>query len=81
LAGLSWSPDSRFVFFLQQNQSSLWRVAASGGAAAPVGELTKDPVRTIDVARDGRRVIFSTDRKGDSVEVWALDKVLPSSVR
>jgi Tol biopolymer transport system component len=79
--GLSWSPDSRFVFFLQQDQGSLWRVAAIGGAAALVGELTKDPVRTIDVTRDGRRVIFSTDRKGDSVEVWALDNVLPSSVR
>ena len=74
--GVRWSPDSRFIYFVR-GKGSLWRIAATGGAPALVGELGKIPVRTIDVARDGRQVIFGTD-SGFTVEVWALENVLPA---
>ncbi len=74
--GVRWSPDSRFIYFVR-GKGSLWRIAATGGTPALVGELGKIPVRTIDVARDGRQVIFGTD-SGFTVEVWALENVLPA---
>ena len=74
--GVRWSPDSRFIYFVR-GQGSLWRIPASGGAPSLVGDLGKLPVRTIDVAHDGRQVIFGTD-SGFTVEVWALENVLPA---
>ena len=62
LAGtLKWSPDSRFLYFVHNNEGSLWRIAANGGTPTLVGELAKGPVRTIDITPDGKRVIFGTD--------------------
>jgi len=74
--GVRWSPDSRFIYFVR-GTASLWRIAATGGAPALVGELGKIRVRTIDVAHDGRQVIFGTD-SGFTVDVWALENVLPA---
>ena len=79
--GVDWSPDSRFIYFLRQNQGALWRIAAAGGAPTLVGELAKQPVRTIDVSRDGRHVIFATDQRSDTVEVWTLENVLQAGRR
>jgi hypothetical protein len=42
-----------------------------------VGELAKNPVRTFEVTRDGRRVIFSSDKRA-TVDIWALENVLPA---
>ena len=74
--GVRWSPDSRFIYFVR-GMGSLWRIAATGGTPAFVGELGKIRVRTIDVSHDGQQVIFGTD-SGFTVEVWALENVLPS---
>jgi Tol biopolymer transport system component len=75
--GQRWSADSRFIYFLQQGKRSLWRIPAAGGAPALVGDLGKIPATSIDVSRDGRRVIFGAG-SGFTVEVWALENVLPS---
>lgn len=74
--GTRWSPDSRFIYFVR-GTGSLWRIAASGGAPVLVGQLGNMRVRTIDVASDGRQVIFGTD-SGFTVEIWALENVLPA---
>ncbi|HEX8030217.1 MAG TPA: hypothetical protein VF491_17205 [Vicinamibacterales bacterium] len=74
--GMRWSPDSRFIYFVR-GTGSLWRIAASGGTPVLVGQLGNIRVRTIDVASDGRQLIFGTD-SGFTVEIWALENVLPA---
>jgi Tol biopolymer transport system component len=74
--GQRWSPDSRFIYFLRQGGRSLWRIPAAGGAATLVGDLGKIPATSIDVSRDGRRVIFGAG-SGFTVEIWTLENVLP----
>jgi hypothetical protein len=61
-----------------RRKTSLWRIAAAGGAPALVGELGRIPAASIDVSRDGRRVFFGAG-SGVTVEVWALENVLPRS--
>jgi Tol biopolymer transport system component len=75
-AGLRWSPDSRFIYFLRGAEGLLWRIPATGGAATFVGQLAKTPARTFELTHDGRQVIFGTD-SGFTVEVWALENLLP----
>jgi Tol biopolymer transport system component len=74
--GVRWSTDSQFIYFIR-GKGSLWRIAAIGGAPALVGELGKMQVRSIDVTRDGRQVLFGTD-SGFTVDVWSLENVLPA---
>ena len=71
---VAWSADSRFIYFLRRGKGSLWRVAAAGGSPALVGELSKDVVGTIDISRDGQRVIYGAGGP-PTIEVWALDNL------
>jgi len=55
---------------LVRGKASLWRIAAAGSAPAFAADLESLQVRTIEVTRDGRHVIFDTD-SGFTLEVWA----------
>ena len=73
LRRLSWSADSRHIFFTSSN-NEIWRVSAEGGPAVDTGiraELTK----LISVNPDGRRIALSGGAA--EVEVWLWENLLP----
>lgn len=73
LRRLSWSADSRHIFFTSSN-NEIWRVSAEGGPAVDTGiraELTK----LIGVNPDGRRIGLSGGAA--EVEVWLWENLLP----
>jgi Tol biopolymer transport system component len=77
--GYAWSADDRYVYFLRRaNEKSpyeLMRVPAAGGAAEPVG-LEGEDLRELDMAPDGKRLVFSVGAV-NRPEIWELKGFLP----
>jgi dipeptidyl aminopeptidase/acylaminoacyl peptidase len=78
--GFSWSPDDRYVYFVQRPDShsphELFRVPASGGAEESMGLKAMD-IRDLDIAPDGRRIAFSIGA-AQQTEIWAMENFLPT---
>jgi Tol biopolymer transport system component len=81
LYGLSWSPDSRYVYYLKQSAAGspfeLFRVPAAGGQEESAGLKASD-IRDINIAPDGKRIVFSIGGV-DTLELWALENFLSPS--
>ena len=71
---VTWSADSRFVYFLRRN-GSFWRVSAAGGTPTPFGNFGR-LVRSFSVSRDGKQLIYGSAVSDDSIEIWGLDNAL-----
>jgi Tol biopolymer transport system component len=70
----AWSPDGRWIYFASGtfNETDLWRVPSSGGAAQRLTETNTD-VRYI-VPLDDRIVLYvSRDKDGSGPWLWAFD--------
>jgi dipeptidyl aminopeptidase/acylaminoacyl peptidase len=78
VAGLAWSPDGRYVFFVRRSgdggPSGLWRVPASGGPASDTGVRALD-LREIRGGPNG--MLTYTAGFLQVSELWAMDNLLP----
>ena len=75
---LAWSPDQRFILFVQDD-GALWRVPVSGGEAQQVGISMKARIKSPAVHPDGTRIVFAAVDQ-DNSEVWTLENFLPAAV-
>ncbi len=73
---LSWSTDSRFLFFTKDRGQTreLWRVAVESGESKKLG-LAMAGLSEVRVHPDGRRIAFSAAEFGG--ELWAMEHFLP----
>jgi len=70
---LSWSADSRFLFFTKGRQ--LWRVAVENGVSEKLG-IAMEGLLQVRVHPDGRRIAFFASQLG--AELWAMERFLPA---
>ena len=73
---LSWSPDGRYLYFshgLPPNEMDLWRIAATGGAAAE--RITRHNSRVASpVLLDDRTLLYTaTDDDGNGPWLYLMD--------
>jgi len=83
----SWSPDSRYVVFLQaikekenvpyeDTKWQLWRVAVDGGEPEQLGlNITGRLIGSLKISPDGRHVVIDDARV--NLEVWVMEHFLP----
>lgn len=73
---LAWTKDGRSIFFYGQGR--LMRIAAAGGQPEFAGLTGKGGqlVHRMSLSPDGSRIAIS-DGDRETVEVWALDNLLP----
>jgi Tol biopolymer transport system component len=78
VAGLAWSPDGRYVFFVRVRSDgtplSLWRVPANGGEATDTG-IRAPGLREIRGGPNG--MLTYTAGLPQVSELWAMDNLLP----
>ena len=70
---LTWSPDSRFLFFSKARRE-LWRVSVHNGVSEKLGVAIQGLLE-MRVNPDGRRIAFSASESG--AELWAMEQFLP----
>ncbi len=77
----SWTPDSRYIFFLKgvqgnNKQWQLWRVAAEGGEPEPLGlKVTGQLAGSLKISPDSRWVVIDDVRV--NLEMWVMENFLP----
>jgi Tol biopolymer transport system component len=71
---LAWTPDQRFLLFVQDDHA-LWKVPAVGGEASKVGISMTARIKSPAVHPDGKRIVFSAI-DADKSEVWVLENFL-----
>lgn len=75
---LTWSPDSRYLYYVKRSNSGtpseLFRVPAAGGKIESTGFTVPD-ARDLSFSPDGTHLAFSnyTERP----EIWVLENFLP----
>ena len=73
--GVTWSPDDKFIYYLKRTDRSapyeLFRLPSSGGSEERAG-LRESDLRDIDIAPDGRHIVFSIGAVNEPA-VWALE--------
>jgi Tol biopolymer transport system component len=74
---LAWTPDQRFLLFVQDD-GALWKVPTVGGQAEKVG-LPMQNIKNLAVRPDGKQIVFDANAGAAAGEVWALDNLLPAS--
>ena len=80
------SPDGKWVVWQQTDTdpatykrvAGLWRVAASGGAAARIADLPDAGENSPAFSPDGKRLYFISDKSGKD-QVWMLDLSSPAA--
>lgn len=76
---LAWTPDQRFLLFVQ-GDGALWKVPALGGEAEKVG-ISMPWIKSPAVHPDGKRIVFSgVDEPNPRAyrAVWVLENLLPA---
>ncbi len=73
---LAWTPDQRFLLFVQED-GALWKVPALGGEAEKVG-ISMGGIKSPAVRPDGKQIVFGAATGGGTREVWALENFLPA---
>jgi Tol biopolymer transport system component len=88
LRNLAWTPDQRFLVFIQDGRSAqesgsagdssmaLWKVPIAGGPAQPIGISLRGQIKSPQIDPDGKRIFFSRTETRP-YEVWALEDFLP----
>jgi sugar lactone lactonase YvrE len=73
---LAWTPDQRYLLWVQGDDGALWKVPVLGGQADKVG-IPMEFIKNLAVHPDGKQIVFDAGSPGIS-EVWALENVLPA---
>jgi Tol biopolymer transport system component len=75
---LAWTPDQRFLLFVQ-GDGALWKVPALGGKAEKVG-ISMGFIKNPAVHPDGKQIVFDAAGEGGGGPggVWALENFLPA---
>jgi serine/threonine-protein kinase len=73
---LAWTPDGRWLMFVQDD-GILWRVPAEGGQARNMGISVNARIKSPAVHPDGKSIAFGTI-ESDNNEVWMLENFLPA---
>lgn len=73
---LTWTPDGRFLLFVQDDWA-MWKVPAVGGEAEKVG-LSMRGMKSLAIRPDGKHIVFSAFEPAKR-EVWALENSLPTA--
>ena len=73
---LAWTPDGRWLMFVQDD-GILWRVPAEGGQARNMGISVNARIKPPTVHPDGKSIAFGTI-ESDNNEVWVLENFLPA---
>jgi Tol biopolymer transport system component len=80
--GVSWTPDGRFILFIQlggdETQRGLWCISANGGQPRKVALTGIDATKVTRLAvhPGGKQLALFAAATGKS-EVWALENFLP----
>ena len=72
---LAWTPDQRFLLWVQGDDRSLWKVPVAGGQAEKVGIPMESP-KNLAVHPDGRQLVFDAATEEPTREIWALENFL-----
>jgi Tol biopolymer transport system component len=77
--GLTWSADSRYIFFILQDgeKSRLMRVPATGGPPQETGLVMDGMISQLSAHPDGQR--FSITAGSQMWEVWIMENFLPKA--
>jgi sugar lactone lactonase YvrE len=73
---LAWTPDQRFLLWVQGDDRRLWKVPAAGGRPEKVGMPMGD-IKNLAVHPDGRQFVFDAQTEEPGHEIWALENFLP----
>ena len=65
---LAWTPDQRFLLFVQ-GDGALWKAPALGGEAEKVG-ISMGGIKSPAVRPDGKQIVFGASAGGGTREVW-----------
>jgi dipeptidyl aminopeptidase/acylaminoacyl peptidase len=68
---LAWTPDQRFLLWVQGDDRSLWKVPVAGGHAEKVG-IPMQSLKNLAVHPDGRQIVFESDR-GGSQQIYVMN--------
>jgi Tol biopolymer transport system component len=79
---IAWSVDNRWLYFVRSEGGNslldplaeVWRVSANGGTPEYTG-LSATGIWTIDMSRDGTRLIYGAGFPPGRFELWALDNL------
>ena len=71
-SGVAWTPDGKIVFSSEDGGPDVWIADATG---ANRHQLTNNAGNNYDVAvsRDGRYIVFSSNRGGGNSNIWRTD--------
>jgi Tol biopolymer transport system component len=72
---LAWTPDQRFLLWVQGDDRSLWKVPVASGHAEKVG-IPMQSLKNLAVHPDGRQIVFDAAAEEATREIWALDGFL-----
>ena len=72
---LAWTPDQRFLLWVQGDDRSLWKVPVAGGQAEKVG-IPMQNIKNLAVHPDGRQLVFDAATEEPTQEIWALENFL-----
>jgi Tol biopolymer transport system component len=83
-AAVAWTPDGRFLLFVEnsdyQTPGQVWRVSAAGGRPEPIGLPVPagDQFTSLSVRADGRAIAFERRHFGYPAKFFLLDNLLPA---
>ena len=75
LTPLSWTPDSRYLLY-RNEQGQVWRVSVSEGEARKLS-IPIQGLRELRVHPDGKQVAILVQQPGS--EIWVLENFLPAA--
>lgn len=75
LFGMSWSPDSRFIYYIRRNMQTsncdLWKISENGGEPQFTG-ITMKQLRYPRISPDGKKLAYYGGPQRATAEIWEM---------